>query len=423
MSTLLLVLESAVDAADGLAAVASDLDVLEGMAQDAPAAVAHGHVALHLDDGLLLDELEGVGPVLALGVRGVGLGDHVLGLGRVDAGVAARGGGGGGGEGADAAGGADASGAGDSGRAPGGGSAQGRYEAGGGHGWLAGLGSGARANASKAMEATPAEDDTTPTQRTPLQNDLSVARSLARFRSNRGGMYSFLAGKFCCKSARSILRSTPSSQSASSSSKMAPLLRRRRIALCLKASALAVAGGSAASPCVVSAFGTCPVPIGGSKCLLSVSSASSSSSVSPPRHSSPRSRSSSSRGTMIHHPSQRRTAKLLASTEEDLASSSSSTTTTSSTTTSTTSPLSQASLVEGSSGNNVDRTTIALGGLQEKLFLGIEPTPEILAIMTIYFVEGALGLARLAQTFLLKDTLHLGPAEMAALTGLFTLPW
>ena len=119
---------------------------------------------------------------------------------------------------------------------------------------------------------------------------------------------------------------------------------------------------------------------------------------------------------MIHHPSQRRTAKLLASTEEDLASSSS-------TTSSTTSPLSQASLVEGSSGNNVDSTTIALGGLQEKLFLGIEPTPEILAIMTIYFVEGALGLARLAQTFLLKDTLHLGPAEMAALTGLFTLPW
>ena len=121
-------------------------------------------------------------------------------------------------------------------------------------------------------------------------------------------------------------------------------------------------------------------------------------------------------------PSPRRTArtKLLASTEEDLAS----------TTSSSSSSLSPASLVEDnnsitssitSSSDNADSTP--LGSLQERLFLGIEPTPEILAIMTIYFVEGALGLARLAQTFLLKDTLHLGPAEMAALTGLFTLPW
>lgn len=61
--------------------------------------------------------------------------------------------------------------------------------------------------------------------------------------------------------------------------------------------------------------------------------------------------------------------------------------------------------------------------LKEKLFLGIDPSPDIIAIMTIYFVEGALGLARLAQTFLLKDELHLGPAELSALSGLFTLPW
>lgn len=61
--------------------------------------------------------------------------------------------------------------------------------------------------------------------------------------------------------------------------------------------------------------------------------------------------------------------------------------------------------------------------LQEKVFLGIDPSPDILAIVTIYFVEGALGLSRLAQTFLLKDELHLGPAELSALTGLFVLPW
>jgi folate/biopterin transporter len=61
--------------------------------------------------------------------------------------------------------------------------------------------------------------------------------------------------------------------------------------------------------------------------------------------------------------------------------------------------------------------------LQYTVLLGLEPTPEILAIVTIYFVEGAIGLAGLAQTYLLKDQLHLGPAEMSALSGLFVLPW
>lgn len=61
--------------------------------------------------------------------------------------------------------------------------------------------------------------------------------------------------------------------------------------------------------------------------------------------------------------------------------------------------------------------------LQNSIFLGIEPTPEIWAIVTIYFVEGALGLALLARTYLLKDELHLGPAELSALTGLFSIPW
>jgi folate/biopterin transporter len=61
--------------------------------------------------------------------------------------------------------------------------------------------------------------------------------------------------------------------------------------------------------------------------------------------------------------------------------------------------------------------------LQNTVLLGLEPTPEILAIVTIYFVEGAVGLAQLAKTYLLKDQLHLGPAEMSALSGLFVLPW
>jgi len=61
--------------------------------------------------------------------------------------------------------------------------------------------------------------------------------------------------------------------------------------------------------------------------------------------------------------------------------------------------------------------------VQRNVFLGIDMTPEIIAIATIYFVEGALGLARLAQTYLLKDELHLGPAELSALSGIFVLPW
>jgi hypothetical protein len=36
---------------------------------------------------------------------------------------------------------------------------------------------------------------------------------------------------------------------------------------------------------------------------------------------------------------------------------------------------------------------------------------------------GWAGLARLATSFFLKDDLHLSPAEMAALTGIFSLPW
>jgi folate/biopterin transporter len=74
--------------------------------------------------------------------------------------------------------------------------------------------------------------------------------------------------------------------------------------------------------------------------------------------------------------------------------------------------------------NNISPTSHSLRTwLRTTIFLGIDPSPDILAIATIYFVQGALGLARLAQTFLLKDELQLGPAELSALTGLFVLPW
>lgn len=87
-------------------------------------------------------------------------------------------------------------------------------------------------------------------------------------------------------------------------------------------------------------------------------------------------------------------------------------------------PILVKSEADGPNGSRADEENQpADDSMLKKLFLGIEPTPDILAIATIYFVEGALGLARLARVFLLKDELHLGPAEMSALTGLFALPW
>jgi folate/biopterin transporter len=61
--------------------------------------------------------------------------------------------------------------------------------------------------------------------------------------------------------------------------------------------------------------------------------------------------------------------------------------------------------------------------LKEKIFFGNEPTPELTAILTVYFVQGILGLARLAVSFFLKDDLSLSPAEVAALMGIASLPW
>ena len=49
--------------------------------------------------------------------------------------------------------------------------------------------------------------------------------------------------------------------------------------------------------------------------------------------------------------------------------------------------------------------------------------PEIALVVACYFLQGALGLARLALNFYLKDDLGLGPADLAALTGLASAPW
>ncbi|XTZ12831.1 MAG: folate/biopterin family MFS transporter, partial [cyanobacterium endosymbiont of Rhopalodia inflata] len=57
------------------------------------------------------------------------------------------------------------------------------------------------------------------------------------------------------------------------------------------------------------------------------------------------------------------------------------------------------------------------------LLLGNKSTPELWGILTVYFVQGILGLARLAVSFFLKEDLGLNPAQMSALTGIAALPW
>jgi folate/biopterin transporter len=57
-----------------------------------------------------------------------------------------------------------------------------------------------------------------------------------------------------------------------------------------------------------------------------------------------------------------------------------------------------------------------------KLF-DIQTTPEIWAIVLVYFVQGVLGISRLALTFYYKDTLHLGPADLSLISSISAIPW
>jgi folate/biopterin transporter len=65
----------------------------------------------------------------------------------------------------------------------------------------------------------------------------------------------------------------------------------------------------------------------------------------------------------------------------------------------------------------------ASNSLWSKLLFGQEPTFELIAILTVYTVQGILGLAKLAVSFFLKDELGLSPAQVAALMGIAALPW
>ncbi|KAL3648970.1 hypothetical protein CASFOL_005373 [Castilleja foliolosa] len=49
---------------------------------------------------------------------------------------------------------------------------------------------------------------------------------------------------------------------------------------------------------------------------------------------------------------------------------------------------------------------------------GVDLTPDSIAVAMVYFVQGVLGLSRLAVSFYMKDDLHLDPAECVS-----ALPW
>ncbi len=61
--------------------------------------------------------------------------------------------------------------------------------------------------------------------------------------------------------------------------------------------------------------------------------------------------------------------------------------------------------------------------IKKNIFFGNKPTPELIAILLVYFVQGILGLARLAVSFFLKDDLGMTPAEVSAMLGIVALPW
>ena len=71
----------------------------------------------------------------------------------------------------------------------------------------------------------------------------------------------------------------------------------------------------------------------------------------------------------------------------------------------------------------VDDNNSVQAWIETNLLQGVSLTPSTYAVMTVYFVQGVLGLASLARTYFLKDQLGLSPGEATALMGITTLPW
>jgi folate/biopterin transporter len=83
------------------------------------------------------------------------------------------------------------------------------------------------------------------------------------------------------------------------------------------------------------------------------------------------------------------------------------------------------SMLSQRQATNEDLTTseVTTPPFLTKILFGHEPTPELIAILMVYAVQGILGISRLAVSFFLKDELSLSPAEVAAMMGVAALPW
>jgi len=59
----------------------------------------------------------------------------------------------------------------------------------------------------------------------------------------------------------------------------------------------------------------------------------------------------------------------------------------------------------------------------ERVIFGVPMSPEVYAIALVYFVQGVIGLSRLAKDFYLKDELHLDPSQTALILSISQAPW
>jgi len=78
---------------------------------------------------------------------------------------------------------------------------------------------------------------------------------------------------------------------------------------------------------------------------------------------------------------------------------------------------------EGSRSLSTDDMRKSKPGSRYYTAFGVDLSPDNMAVAIVYFVQGVLGLARLAVSFYLKDDLHLDPAETAVVSGFSSLPW
>ena len=71
--------------------------------------------------------------------------------------------------------------------------------------------------------------------------------------------------------------------------------------------------------------------------------------------------------------------------------------------------------------NSTDTESVQSVTIMRNQVFGVDV--DDIPLLAAYFVQGSLGLSRLATTYFLKDTLNLSPSEIATITGLFSIPW